>query len=56
MAFTENATQVNKTETEGSYYNYAGIPAPSSLNWYPELAAGTTRWCDAGCLEYLGQQ
>lgn len=59
MAFTENATQLNKTETEGSYYNYAGIPAPSSLNWYPELAAGNisgatqAAWSVSGNNDYL---
>lgn len=41
MAYTDSATGINKTETVGGYYNFAGTPSPSTLNWYPDLAAGT---------------
>lgn len=59
MAFTENATGVNKTETVGGYYNFAGTPAPTSLNWYPDLAAGTftgqdqAAWSISGNNDYI---
>ena len=59
MAFTEGATQVNKKETENGYYNFEGVPAPSSLNWYPELDAGTftgqeqAAWSVSGNSDYV---
>jgi len=59
VAFTENATGVNKTETVGGYYNFAGVPAPSPLTWYPDLTAGTftgqtqAAWSISGNSDYL---
>lgn len=59
MAFTEQATQLNKKETEGGYYNFEGTPAPRSLNWYPDLTAGTftgqaqAAWSISGNSDYV---
>lgn len=40
LAFTRKATGVLGTDPHG-YYNFAGQPAPTQLNWYPDLNAGT---------------
>ena len=59
MAFTENATGVNKKETVGGYYNFEGVPSSTSLNWYPDLAAGTftgqsqAAWSISGNNDYV---
>ena len=40
-AWTYDATGTVKTNSQSGYTNYAGNPAPSQVDWYPELAAGT---------------
>ena len=40
LAFSQAATGVLGTDPH-SYYNYGGQPAPTALNWYPDLNAGT---------------
>ena len=41
LAFSSAATGVVGRNTEGSYYNFEGNPAPSELLWYPDLDQGT---------------
>ena len=41
LAFSAQATHTNIANVDGGYYNYAGVPAPSPLTWYPDLIAGT---------------
>jgi hypothetical protein len=40
MAFSDSATQTVTNDPYG-YYNFAGTPAPSILNWFPDFATGT---------------
>jgi len=40
MAFSDSATQTITNDPMG-YYNFAGTPAPSILNWFPDFATGT---------------
>jgi PKD repeat protein len=40
MAFSDSATQTVTNDPHG-YYNFAGTPAPSILNWFPDFATGT---------------
>ncbi|NRD26727.1 PKD domain-containing protein [Frigoribacterium sp. VKM Ac-2836] len=40
MAFSDSATQTITNDPLG-YYNFAGTPAPSILNWFPDFATGT---------------
>jgi PKD repeat protein len=40
LAFSKAATQTATADPYG-YYNYAGNPAPSLQNWYPEFNVGT---------------
>ncbi|RPE78765.1 MULTISPECIES: PKD domain-containing protein [unclassified Frondihabitans] len=40
IAFSKDATQTVTADPYG-YYNWAGNPAPSLLNWYPEFNTGT---------------
>ncbi|MCA4133607.1 PKD domain-containing protein [Arthrobacter sp. M4] len=47
LAFTKAATGVLTTESHG-YFDYAGMPAPGLLNWYPILDAGTFTGQDQG--------
>ena len=41
LAFTAGPTGTLAKNTEGSYYNFAGTPSPSIINWFPELEIGT---------------
>ena len=41
LADTTVATQTVKTNTQNGYANFAGQPAPTQLDWYPNLQAGT---------------
>ena len=56
---TEASTQVNRTNVVGGYFNWAGTPAPSPLNWYPDLMAGTftgqdqAAWSVTGNSDYI---
>ena len=58
-AMTEASTQVNRTNVVGGYFNWAGTPAPSPLNWYPDLMAGTftgqdqAAWSVTGNSDYI---
>ncbi|GGF13826.1 PKD domain-containing protein [Subtercola lobariae] len=40
IAFSKAATQTIGTDP-GGYYNFAGTPAPTLLNWYPDFNVGT---------------
>jgi PKD repeat protein len=40
VALTKAATQTATADPHG-YYNWQGTPAPSMLNWYPTINAGT---------------
>jgi PKD repeat protein len=40
MAFSDSATQTITNDPYG-YYNFAGTPAPSILNWFPDFGTGT---------------
>lgn len=57
-AFSKVATQVN-AGPDMYGWNYKGIPAPSLLHWYPELAmgsasgAGQAAWSVAGSGDYV---
>lgn len=41
LAFSKATTGVLGRNEYGGYYNFQGTPAPSLLDWYPDLAAGT---------------
>ena len=41
LAFSTNATGTVKTNTETSYFNWGGKPAPTLLDWYPDFNTGT---------------
>ncbi|WP_054010242.1 PKD domain-containing protein [Arthrobacter sp. ERGS1:01] len=41
LAFSKAATGVVGTNTEPGYFNFAGAPAPSLLNWFPDMDEGT---------------
>lgn len=47
LVFTKAATGVLTQESHG-YTNYAGTPAPTLLNWYPYMNAGTITGQDQG--------
>lgn len=59
LAFTTNATQTITKNTLAGYADFAGKPAPTQLNWYPRIAAGTFTgqnqgaWSIAGNDRYL---
>jgi PKD repeat protein len=40
MAFSDSATQTVTNDPMG-YYNFAGNPAPSILNWFPDFGTGS---------------
>ncbi|RFA13010.1 cell surface protein [Subtercola boreus] len=40
LAFSKSATQTITSDPLG-YYNFAGNPAPTLLNWYPDFNTGT---------------
>ncbi|MCW2811087.1 MAG: domain containing protein, partial [Friedmanniella sp.] len=40
-AFTANATGTVQHNTQGGYYDFFGAGAPSQVNWFPDLAAGS---------------
>ncbi|WP_317229089.1 PKD domain-containing protein [Clavibacter sp. MX14-G9D] len=40
LAFTKKATQTITRDPMG-YYNYEGTPAPTMLDWYPDINVGT---------------
>jgi hypothetical protein len=41
IAFSRAATGTVSTNREGSYYNFAGNPAPSLLNFFPQMVQGS---------------
>lgn len=41
MAFTKTVGGTVQTNTQGGYWNLAGQPAPSIVNWFPDLVAGS---------------
>ncbi|MCU1529616.1 MAG: hypothetical protein JWP75_3379 [Frondihabitans sp.] len=41
IAFSKSATQKVQTVAVGGYTNFAGNPAPSLLNWFPDFTDGT---------------
>lgn len=41
LAFTMKATGVITANAAGNYYNFAGQPRPSLLNWHPDINTGT---------------
>ncbi|ARC57720.1 Protease 1 [Frondihabitans sp. 762G35] len=41
LAFSKAATGTATTNPYGGYYDYAGNPTPSLLNWYPDFNTGT---------------
>jgi PKD repeat protein len=47
LAFTTAVTGVLGTDP-WNYYNYAGQPAPTQLNWYPDINSGTYTGQDQG--------
>ncbi|MBA8792666.1 PKD repeat protein [Friedmanniella endophytica] len=40
-AWTLAAAGTVQPNTAGGYYNFAGQPAPSLINWFPDVASGT---------------
>lgn len=40
-AWTYDATTTVKTNSQSGYSNYAGNPAPSQIDWYPDLLPGS---------------
>lgn len=59
LAFTAQATGVNKRNTDGGYFNYEGVAAPKPLTWYPDLAVGSitgqsqAAWSVSGNSDYV---
>ncbi|WP_054564793.1 LamG-like jellyroll fold domain-containing protein [Frankia sp. R43] len=59
LAFTTKATGTVGRNTLIGYADFAGNPAPTQLNWYPKLAAGTftgqgqAAWSITGNSSYL---
>ena len=43
LAFSEEATTTNLHNTIGGYFDFGGQPAPTPLNWYPDLRAARSR-------------
>ncbi|SDM92382.1 LamG domain-containing protein [Actinomyces ruminicola] len=41
LAYANHATGVVGTNTASGYYNFAGQPATTNLNWYPDFTPGT---------------
>ncbi|MGA7206286.1 MAG: PKD domain-containing protein, partial [Specibacter sp.] len=41
LAFSKAATGTVGTNPYSGYYNFAGTPAPSLLNWFPDMDEGT---------------
>ena len=41
LAMSEVATTTNLQNQVGGYFNFGGQPAPTLLDWYPDLQAGT---------------
>ncbi|MET1006925.1 MAG: PKD domain-containing protein [Propionibacteriaceae bacterium] len=60
-AFTAEATGTVAHNGQGGYYDFYGQPAPSMINWYPTVPAGTFTgqsqggWTTTGNSEYLVQ-
>ena len=58
LAFTVGATGTNNHDEHG-YYDWYGAPAPSMLNWFPEVDAGSFTgktqgaWSVSGNDEYV---
>jgi PKD repeat protein len=41
LAFTPNPTGYVQHNSTGNYYDWAGYPSPSLVNWFPNLAVGS---------------
>lgn len=60
-AFTLAATTTVRRNNNGNYYNFEGQPAPSLVNWFPDVPAGTFTgqsqggWTSESTSEYLVQ-
>jgi len=58
-AFTNYATGTLAHNPIGGYYDFAGTPAPTQLNWYPDLAVGKVTgqsqaaWSATGNADYI---
>lgn len=58
-AFTAEATGTVRTNRQYGYTNFGGNPAPSQVNWFPDLAAGSytgqaqAAWTAEGNDQYL---
>ncbi|TFB51751.1 PKD domain-containing protein [Cryobacterium tagatosivorans] len=59
LAFSMKTTGVITANAAGSYYNFAGSPRPSLLNWHPDINTGTYTgqgqgpWNVAGNSQYV---
>ncbi len=59
LAFSEDATGVNKKNVDGGYFDYEGVPSPTPLTWYPDLEAGSftgqsqAAWSVTGNSDYV---